>query len=201
MTQVDDGALADDQCVLDNGRQPRLLDIIEIDITRLRWAPHQPENWIVGTQPWRMVGRYPWPALVPLLCRSMHSGPDVFGCNDDRIPYREILRRPMRRSLVLVAPDSVQWYIRRSFNGNRQVRAKFSLGGKSHNLAVTDRDWEDRFEDLPVGCMLDAQDVELARDDRVIFTVGLGQPFNGCCYKLVVGVLVVSQTRWAELCG
>ncbi|NLN20173.1 MAG: hypothetical protein GX162_13020 [Firmicutes bacterium] len=107
----------------------------------------------------------------------------------------------MRRSLVLVAPDSVQWYIRRSFNGNRQVRAKFSLGGKSHNLAVTDRDWEDRFEDLPVGCMLDAQDVELARDDRVIFTVGLGQPFNGCCYKLVVGVLVVSQTRWAELCG
>ncbi len=38
------------------------------------------------------------------------------------------------------------------------------------------------------------QDVGIVREDRMLFCVSLGEPFNdGNCYKLVAGVLILPK--------
>jgi hypothetical protein len=196
-----DGTLSDDQSLLDDGTQPGLLDVIDIDVIRPQRACYQPENWIIGGQRWRLISRHRSPELISILRKSVESGSEILGCNRSRIQYSGTVSEPVRRSLALVAPRCVRWHIRTRSTGNRQIRAQFTLGRQAYDLPVTDLVWQARLSGLPAGRTYDSHHVELKRGDRLVLTVGLGEPYEGYCYKLVVGVLVVNEVWWSALRG
>jgi hypothetical protein len=58
---------------------------------------------------------------------------------------------------------------------------------------VTDPPFEQRVKSLPAGGY-SLQDLGIVREDRMLFCVSLGEPFNdGNCYKLVAGVLILPK--------
>ncbi|WP_418886907.1 dual OB domain-containing protein [Gloeobacter morelensis] len=100
-------------------------------------------------------------------------------------------------SLSLVAPQQIQWSLKLSGSGNRQVRAHFELGDEPYALSVTDPSWERRFSRLvpdPVKLYSTEEVGYVPRaGHRLLLTVSLGQPFKGYCYKLVAAVFAVPE--------
>lgn len=50
-----DGKLYPNNYILDTNREPELFDILEIECSHHRPAPHQPENWVITPRKWRFV--------------------------------------------------------------------------------------------------------------------------------------------------
>jgi len=86
----------------------------------------------------------------------------------------------------------VRWHIATSVTGKRQTRALFSLGRASYDLGITDPIWEHRLKSLELGAHpRGAGAVE--PDDVLLFTISLGGPFQGQCYKLIAGIVLLPK--------
>ena len=66
----------------------------------------------------------------------------------------------------------------------------FQLTGSHYDLAVTDPIWRSRLSDLSIG-MHPLELAELKSNEEVLFALSLGEPFEGWCYKLIAGVIVI----------
>ena len=166
--------------------EPHLLDVIRVGCVRPDPKPHQPENWLIDGTPWELVSRPLTADAEPLLQSAVVPGPDLFGSTFDKVPEN----LSVRTSLALIAPENLRWRIRLTQNFTRQTRAVFSLTGVHYDLSVTDPIWEQRLRHLREGHHSLA-DAGIGPDARVLFTVSLGEPFNGYCYKLVAAVIVL----------
>jgi hypothetical protein len=59
--------VSEQEITLEDGAQPRPLDVLEIGLTEWRPDGHQRENYLLETNtPWRRVGRYTWQQAVGL---------------------------------------------------------------------------------------------------------------------------------------
>ena len=52
-----DGGLEASACRLDSGRAVDALDVVEIALAEPSPLPHQPENWTVADETWKLVGK------------------------------------------------------------------------------------------------------------------------------------------------
>ena len=52
-----DGGLEASVCRLDSGRAVDALDVVEIALAEPSPLPHQPENWTVADETWKLVGK------------------------------------------------------------------------------------------------------------------------------------------------
>ena len=194
VSHEESGTLWPRHYTLNDGREARLLDVIEVVVTSPRPEPHQPENWVLGERRWRLVRRLEpataWKAGV--LGEFLAPGPYLLGNRTDRLDYSTLLESPARSSLALIEPAGVSWDIIGQFGGRRQTRARFQLSGVTYNLSVTDPNWEQRLSELSYGIHPRAA-AGISQQDRLLFTVSLGEPFKGECYKLVAAVLVLPQ--------
>lgn len=120
-------------------------------------------------------------------------GPDLFGNRGDRVPLLGLQAQPVPRSLVLVKPEDVSWYIARSITGKRQTRALFSLNRTTYDLAITDPVWEQRLKSLDFG-VYPREAIDIGSDDVLFFTISLGGPFQGQCYKLIAGIILIPNS-------
>lgn len=190
VSDTSDGTLTVSGCRLNDGSQVKPLDIFEIEVTTARPESHQPENWVVSADPWERVTSQAHQALE-LVENALIDGPALLGGTTDRIAWASLVERPAAQSLAVVKPQEIDWRVTTSLRGNRQTRAQFYLAGAYYDLVVTDSAWEARLRDLSLGTH-DSRDVGIRRNDRVLFTVSLGEPFGGDCYKLVAAVMVIS---------
>lgn len=179
---------------LDNGNEVALLDVIEVEVSSPKPEPHQPENWVLGGARWRLVARVETSAAMDMLKPYLVVGPDLLGNQSDRIDFAILDDAPAPASLALIEPSSISWQIRESFRGNRQTRAAFQLGGRSYSLSVTDPRWEQRLSRLSYGTHR-REAAGIAPQDRVLFTVSLGEPLNMECFKLVAAIIVLPGTN------
>jgi hypothetical protein len=177
---------------LDDGTEPRVLDIIKVSLLEPRPQPHQPENWLIDGKQWKLVERPASREYLPVLRRAVNRGYLLFGNDGDRVPYNAFASRPAGSSLTLVVPRTFSWQIRTWENGKRQLRALFSLGPVQYNLGVTDPVWEERTKHLPAGTHPFTA-AAVGMSGRLLLTISLGEPFNGFCYKLVAAVFVLPQ--------
>lgn len=178
VSDTEDGELTVGQCTMDIGRQVAPLDVVRVYLDSPAPRPHQPEDWLISERQWRLQGRLDVREAKNILTKASESHQDgIFGTATDRVTISQIDSLPGRRiasSLTVVRATAPEFTWGRKW---QQKRAVFSHAGVTYDLAMT---FEDR---PPVG--------ESA--SKWFFTISLGEPFRGSCYKLVAGAIEVPQ--------
>jgi hypothetical protein len=198
------GTLSRRQYLLDDGADATPLDIVSVQVSGARPELHQPENsvvgrerwrvidWILGTPRWRLVERLNFVDALPVLEKHLWPGPDLLGDRRDRVIYDDLRGLAAKASLALIEPRDVVWVIKEAYRGNkvhRQTRASFRLKGQRCNLPVTDPLWEQKLAHLPYG-LHQSDAARVPSNERLFFTISLGEPFQGACFKLVAAVMI-----------
>lgn len=137
VTKTNDGSIPENRCRVAS-EDLDIFDVVEVEISKARSAPNQPENWVLKGTPWMLVEKLkPYDALEKI-SSFISVKPTLFGDQSDRIDFEALRLRPADSSLTLVRPSNVSWSITQNFRGRRQTRAYFKLGPYSYDLAVTD---------------------------------------------------------------
>lgn len=185
-----DGPLNRRHYVLDNNTETSVLDILNINLTEPVPKIYQPENWLIGDQPWHLVARPAPQRYIHLIKQFLENGSELFGNADDRVPLKIITERPLSASLVLISPKDLRWHVTTSITGNRQIRARFNLSAAHYSLVVTDPQWEHRLIPLNEG-VYSSEQVGIEENDEILLTISLGGPLHAECFKLVAAVIVL----------
>lgn len=170
-----------------DGTDPKVLDIIAIEMKRALPEHHQQENHLIddgyywvkrGVVSWRDLQAAIEDPAGPLWLNGYSSS---YGHND-RVP--EDLANGLPRSLFLVRPDDFTLAVA-SEGGDfaparRRVRAEFELCGHSYCIVVTDP-WMER------QCLA-GSDGRTKLDDALL-CVSLGESFHGFAYKLAAAII------------
>lgn len=192
ISDTEDGTLSRNDYALDGGGETEVLDVVNVPVLWPRPEPHQPENWVIdGSQWWKFAGSAN-KDFASLLAAYLATSPLLFGSTSDRIPFSELQRSPASESLALIVPGDLEWSTGTNpFSGRYQARALFVYRSVFYNLVVTDPVWNKRLTDI--GCESGRYESDLAKEGRILLTISLGEPFrlDGCCYKLVAGVVEI----------
>lgn len=176
VSDTKDGELTADQCTMDVGRQVAPLDVVRVHLDSPTPRPHQPEDWLISGRQWRLQSRLDIMEAKKILKKASesHDG-GIFGTATDRVALSQIDSLPGRRiasSLTVVRATAPEFTWGRK---RQQRRAVFGHAGVTYDLAMT---FEDR---PPVG----------KSASKWYFTISLGEPFRGNCFKLVAGAIEV----------
>ena len=176
VTATEDGSLAPAMCTLDIGRPVRALDVVLIGVKRPEPRLHQPENWVIKDESWKFVDARDFSKVQDLLDEALTDEPSLFGTKTNRVSWAQIQERPPSSSLALV--KAKRPVFGRSLLKPTQRRARFKYRGIEYDLPIT-------FEfDLP------RQGNERHRSKSTwYFTISLGEPYAGDCFKLIAGAL------------
>lgn len=171
----------------EDGSDPKLLDVISIELCRRQPHLHQHENHCIdGGYFWLKRDRVDWQKLQTAV---EDPGPTLWlnGCSsshgvNDRVPEAMLSR--FSRSLFLVRPQELKIIVaseESEFGGlRRRVRARFKLNGNWYLFPVTDPVIERMF--------LRGKDGESTLPEAVL-CVSLGEVYHGYAYKLAASVI------------
>ncbi|MFI6300185.1 dual OB domain-containing protein [Nonomuraea sp. NPDC050790] len=182
------GEVSQGERQLEDGSDPRVLDIISVPLLQPQPHNYQSENWILDpNQRWRKIGRAGWGELLTL---EQHSGPlwingySSYHGSNDRVPTRQADTLGNSLKLIRVSRVRLQVHVPGIAFGDstrRVVRAHFRHAGSQYILSVTDPDYEHAY---------------LAKRDGIyeigesFITVSLGEPHTDeCTYKLVAAIM------------
>lgn len=201
-----DGTLYPENYTLNVNRNPQLFDILEIECLSHRPECHQPENWVVKQQQWRLIG-FPnrqklTEILKPELDRSAARS-ELFGNSLDRVDYEWLQQNPAQHSLVYIKPQNINWIVQ-GYAGTKRHRAIFTSNNIQYDLRITDPSWKSQMSELPIGSysseeVIDRLNLVNSTLDGFRFTISLGEPFipSGAdrryCFKLIAAVINTTQ--------
>jgi len=179
--------ISEDERQYQNGQDPRVLDIIAIEMIRPQSEHHQQENHLIDANYyWVKQGAVSWPDLQAAVEDPAGSlwvnGYSSSNGQNDHVPEPHL--KSFSRSLYLVRPDNLTLIVA-SEGGSfgpprRRVRARFDLCGHSYRIVVTDP-WIQRQR-------LASSDGETDLADALL-CVSLGEVFHGHAYKLAATVI------------
>jgi hypothetical protein len=184
------GCLTRKEASYPDGRDVALLDIFEVELGERCNSKYHPEDVYVTEKPWQPVLRFEQPQAARFLADYANKGPAVLQGYGDRVYGRKIEGMPVEKSLELIHPENLWWWIREE-PGKRKNRAIFRAGNvirTCYDLAVTDPAWLDQLHLLPAGIYPHAFFFK-DKLPRTFLTVSLSEPFEGFHYKLVAGVI------------
>jgi hypothetical protein len=185
------GELHYNQYRLPDHSEPHLLDVIRVGLSHRRPLPHQPENWLVDETPWVLLERPASAAHAHGVAAAVCRGPRLFGNTGPWVPHAQFLSRPARESLVLVAPADIRWHTEfNTYELRNMPRVLFRLGDVRYDLPLTDPAYAGPLQRRDEGDYKSA-DFGISEDGTILFTISLGDPLDGICYKLVAAVIVV----------
>lgn len=185
------GELQYSQYRLPDHSEPHLFDVIRVGLSHPEPAVHQPENWLVDNSAWGLLERPVATDHACLVAASVFRGSRLFGNTGRSVPHAQFRNRPAPESLALVAPADVRWHTEFSTWELRNMpRVRFRLGDVSYDLPLTDPAYAGPLQRRDEGDYR-SSDLGIPEDRTILFTVSLGEPLDGICYKLVAAVLVV----------
>jgi len=178
--------LSEEERRYEDGSDPRVLDIVSVEMTDRQEHRYQRENHVIDDgYYWTRQGTVSWGDLEEAV--EQVGGPlwrngesSSHGLND-RVSL--LFLGAQRQSLYLVRPHGLTIIVGHETGpqgSRRRVRAEFSLGDDTYRLAVTDpiaeRRYLSRFDGTtPV--------------DQALLCVSLGDAYHGYAYKLVASVI------------
>lgn len=169
----------------EDGGDPALLDIIDIELRDAHPESHQQENWLIDeTIYWGKSGIATLDHLDALVAPAapLWGGNSTYHGMNDRITPAEA--EASGRSLILVhAPNlTINVFKPGADFGNpkRRVQGRFAWAGLQYGLWVTDPVVEQQYLALPDG------EHQLG---ACFLTISIGEEHEGACYKLIAGVI------------
>jgi len=190
------GELEYSQYRLPDHSEPHLLDVIRVGLSHPQPLPHQPENWIMDSSAWSLVERPAAADRARIVAAAVFRGSLLFGNKGRSVPYAQFRGHPARESLVLVKPAGIRW--RTEFNTyllRNMPRVLFQLGDVPYDLPLTDPAYAGPLQRRDEGDYRSC-DLSIPEEGAVLFTISLGEPLDGICYKLVAAVVVIPPA-WA----
>jgi hypothetical protein len=173
-----------------DGKEAALLDVFEAELGEKCGSNCHPEDMHVTGKPWQPVRRFDEPRDAKFLATYVSKGPSILQGYGDRVYGRKIEGTPVEKSLELIHPENLWWWIREE-NGKRKNRAIFRAGNvirTCYDLAVTDPVWLERLRALPAGIYPHTHFFG-GKLPKTYLTISLSEPFEGFHYKLVAGVI------------
>jgi hypothetical protein len=171
----------------ENGQDPKVLDVIAIEMIYPQPQHHQQENHVIEAESyWAKQGTVLWRDLQgavedPAGPLWVNGDSSSHGHNDRVLEARAAA---LNRSLYLVRPDQVTLIVASEGGGfgppRRRVRTRFALCGHRYCLVVTDPWMEQQ--------CLAGSNGETRLDDALL-CVSLGEVFHGYTYKLAAAVI------------
>ena len=175
------GSVPRTQAIYGDGRPAEVLDVVGI-----RWCgalpeSHQRENRLFGAECWLCCGHIGWEDMVVLA----DEPPDTLWADgfssgrgrNDRVPVGYLPR--MHGSLYLAAVQDLVLYSTPDFLGKKKIRARFGIGVKHYDLALTDSvawEWASTVPELDV--------------PEAYVCISLAVPFDdGFAYKVAAAVI------------
>jgi hypothetical protein len=170
-----------------DGTDPKVLDIVDIPLIDPRPNGYQQENWLLDPEYyWVRQGTIYWsdlPAYAERPAALWDNGSSTYNGLNDYVPLSQALL--LKRSLYLIHVEDMEFHVfapGAAFgNPKRRVQGKFSFGGSSYWLWVTDPVMERAY---------------LARDNgsyqigECYATISLGEALEGRAYKLIAAVIL-----------
>jgi len=190
------GELQYSQYRLPDHSEPHLFDVIRVGLSHRRPLPHQPENWLMDHSEWILLERPASADHARVAAAALFRGALLFGNAGRSVPHAQFRGRPARESLALVKPAGIRW--RTEFNTyelRNMPRVLFHLGDVSYDLPLTDPAYAGPLQRRDEG-EYRSSDLGIPEDSTILFTISLGDPLDGICYKLVAAVLIVPPL-WA----
>jgi len=192
------GELQYSQYRLPDYSEPRLLDVIRVGLSSRKPLSYQPENWCIDGAAWQLVGRPAPAAQGRLVAASVFRGSLLFGDAGRATPEAHFEQRAAGESLTLVRPTDVRWYTEfNTYDLRNKPRVIFRLGDVQYDLPLTDPAYAGPLQRRDVG-EYRSSDLGIPEDRKILFTISLGEPFDGICYKLVAAVVTI-PTEWDGL--
>ncbi|WP_157009827.1 dual OB domain-containing protein [Sphingobium sp. YBL2] len=179
--------LSEEDRRFENGRDPRVLDIVRITLIEPKPHAFQIENHLIDADYyWTLQGRATWQqarAAVdgtgrPLWSNmsSSYSGVHDRVAEDQAVPADGSLRLIEVHDLqVNVVVEGAEFG-----NGKRKVRGRFTHGGVQHYLSITDPPVERQYLLGQNGAI---------QVGHALLCISLSEPFNGWAYKLIAAVI------------
>jgi len=178
------GELSVKEIAYRDGTDPRLLDVLAIPLSRHVPHSYQTENYLADEGLWLKKGSFPV-ADLPGLCDPVDSlwrnGYSSGSGLNDRVP-EAITQEQIRRSLLFIRPEQAMIAVEEGPNLLKRLRARFHFVGEEYCLPVTDPEVENRYLGEPLGRYP-------LITGELYFTISLGEPYEGYCYKLVAGIV------------
>jgi hypothetical protein len=184
----DEGGISPSEARLQSGRQPAVMDFVELDLTRKVNDSSQPENWLIDRNTkWRSVNRQyaGKPRLDSLVETPEHLW---YQRNErtDRISSAVLRRHPPAQSLYLIRVPGLkisfgwqQW--QGEYKAKR--RASFRYNMTDYDIAITDPAFLERFRTQFPRKGDPTKSFEVQSAHGCYLCVSLAPEFNGYHYK------------------
>jgi hypothetical protein len=180
----------------EGGRDPEVLDIVDIPLKNHHPKSYQSENWLLDPNfYWVRAGRASWNDLIVLRENPTTlwvSGSSTFNGLNDRVSLSDSAQ--LTNSLYLLYLDRIKLRVfapgEPFGNPKRRVSADFLHGGTSYILWVTDPVIEGKY--------LARNNGEYSTEECFV-TVSLGEPHKGYCYKLVATLITPDRANGPNL--
>ena len=173
-----DGSVFENERQYEDGSEPQLGDIIDMELIEPCPEEYQPENWSLSDRRWVTSERLNCEQLNEFLdfpdtlwTNGLHSN---IGHND-RIARNAIDR--LENSLCLIRVESLTLIVG-SYEDNLYVRAKFEYNSTSYNLKVSDPCYKSAYTEegeYPLG--------------KSLLTISVVGPYGAYFYKLVAAII------------
>jgi len=187
------GCLTRKEASYPDGKEVSLLDVFEVELDERCGSNCHPEDVYVTRKPWRMLRRFDKLQCAKHFPDYISQRPSVLQGYGDRVSTEKVAETPRERSLELIQPEDLWWWIREE-KGKRRNRAVFRVAQESrvrYDLPVTDPAWLDQLNLLPAGIYPHAF-ISGGKPPKTFLTISLSEPFEGFHYKLVAGVISVA---------
>ena len=178
-----------------DGHEVRLLDVFEAELEESCATKSHPEDVYLNSKFLQFVERYDEPRHSAKLMFKASKEQTVLQGASDRVYGKKLESYPVTRSIELIRPDDLWWWIRDEA-GKRRNRALFRIGHPNrirYDLAVTDPAWLHQLNLLspgiyPNACLMGGSAC------KTLLTASLSEPFEGFHYKLIAGVIPLVET-------
>jgi hypothetical protein len=186
------GCLTQSEACYEDRKEAALLDVFEVELDKECGSNCHPEDVYVTGKPFRLLGRVGDQYEISTLLPHVSKRPSVLQGYGDRVSARRVEESPRERSLEIIRPEDLWWWIRDE-SGKRKNRAVFRFGTHArtrYDLAVTDPIWLEKMRSLPSGIYPHAYFFQ-GKAPKTMLTMSLSEPFERFHYKLVAGVVAL----------
>lgn len=196
VSDEDGSGLLPEQYMTASGHVPTPLDTVKFEVRKQHPKYHQPENWIVSGKTWELVETEVDNSQLLALNSAVQREGDVISDEQDFIAKHELADIAVPNSLTVLHPTDVKFWIKEQDDGPKP-RADFSFDGVEYSMPITEPAWRERAAAGDDASLPSPDDI--ADSEKLLFTISLGENYEGNCYKLIAAVFTVDEDELLDV--